>query len=182
MYAALLTYAALDRGDTFTARELYDAFSSLPLAGLQASVSTLVRAQDASGEQREASWKNRIAPFWHDVWPKSHDRTSKEISEQLARLAIIAQGEFPAAVQELQDWFAPQRYPFIIIHLLRKSGLCDRFPQDAIQLLSAIIDEHSQLPEDLAECLKSIVQAWPEARHDTRYQRLDEYLHRKPGL
>ena len=182
MYAALLTYAALDRADTFTARELYDAFSSLPLAGLQASVSTLVRAQDASGEQREASWKNRIAPFWHDVWPKSHDRTSKEISEQLARLAIIAQGEFPAAVQELQDWFAPQRYPFIIIHLLRKSGLCDRFPQDAIQLLSAIIDEHSQLPEDLAECLKSIVQAWPEARHDTRYQRLDEYLHRKPGL
>ena len=69
-----------------------------------------------------------------------------------------------------------------IIHLLRQSNLCDRFPQDAIQLLSAIIDEHSQLPEDLAECLKSIVQAWPEARHDTRYQRLDEYLHRKPGL
>lgn len=182
MYAALLTYAALDRADTFTARELYDAFSSLPLAGLQASVSTLVRAQDASGEQREASWKNRIAPFWHDVWPKSHDRTSKEISEQLARLAIIAQGEFPAAVQELQDWFAPQRYPFTIIHLLRNSGLCDRFPRDAIQLLSAIIDEHSQLPEDLAECLKSILQAWPEARHDARYQRLDEYLHRKPGL
>ena len=182
MYAALLTYAALDRGDTFTARELYDAFSSLPLAGLQASVSTLVRAQDASGEQREASWKNRIAPFWHDVWPKSNNRTSKEIAKQLAHLAIAAQGEFPAAIRELQYWFVPQQHLDYIIHLLRQSNLCERFPQDAVQLLSVIIDEHSQLPKDLAECLKYILQAWPEARHDTRYQRLDEYLHRKPGL
>ena len=181
-YATLLTYAALDRGDTFTARELYDAFSSLPLEGLHASVQALVRAQKASGEQREVSWKNRIAPFWHDVWPKSNNRTSKEIAKQLAHLAIAAQGEFPAAIRELQYWFVPQQHLDYIIHLLRQSNLCERFPQDAVQLLSVIIDGRSSLPGDLEKCLKSILQAWPEARHDTRYQLLDEYLHRKRGL
>jgi hypothetical protein len=61
-YATLLTYTALDRADVFSARELYDAFSNLP-PGLQASVEALVRAQEASGEQREESWRNRIAPL-----------------------------------------------------------------------------------------------------------------------
>lgn len=181
-YATLLTYAALDHADTFAARELYDAFSSLPLAGLQASVQSLVRAQEASGDQREESWRNRIHIFWHDVWPKSHELNSKGIAEHLARLAIAARGEFPAAMRELQYWFSPQTHPDDIVHLLWRSGLCERFPQDALQLLSAIIDERSSLPGDLEKCLKSILQAWPEARHDTRYQLLDEYLHRKPGL
>jgi hypothetical protein len=62
-YATLLTYTALDRADVFSARELYDAFSNLPPEGLQASVEALVRAQEASGEQREESWRNRIAPL-----------------------------------------------------------------------------------------------------------------------
>ncbi|WP_284447733.1 anti-phage defense-associated sirtuin Dsr1, partial [Fluviibacter phosphoraccumulans] len=93
IYATLLTYTALDRADVFSARELFDAFSSLSPEGLQASVQALVRAQQASGEQREESWKNRIAPFWHDVWPKSHHLNSKGIAELLARLAIAARDE-----------------------------------------------------------------------------------------
>ena len=125
-YATLLTYTALDRADVFTAKELYDAFSSLPPEGLQASVEALVRAQEASGEQREESWRNRIAPFWHDVWPKSHNFNSKRIAELLARLAIAAGDEFPAAMRELQPWLEPQAYPDYTVHLLWESGLCDR--------------------------------------------------------
>lgn len=181
-YAALLTYAGLDRADIFSTKELYDAFSSLPPEGLQASAQALVRAQQASGEQREESWKNRIAPFWHDVWPKSHHLNSKEIAELLARLAIAARGEFPAAMRELQHWLEPQAYPHYTVHLLWESSLCDRFPEEALQLLSAVIEESSSSSgKELEKCLQSIAKAWPDARHDTRYQWLQEFLRRKPG-
>lgn len=180
-YATLLTYTALDRADVFTAKELYDAFSSLPPEGLHTSVQALVRAQQASGEQREESWRNRIYPFWHDVWPKSNHLNSKRIAEQLARLAIAARGEFPAAMRELQHWLEPQADPHYTVHLLWESGLCDRFPEEALQLLSAVIDENSSSSGELEKCLQSITQAWSDARHDTRHQRLQELLRRKPG-
>lgn len=61
-YATLLTYTALDRADVFSARSFSTPSAACPREGLQASVQ-LVRAQQASGEQREESWKNRIAPF-----------------------------------------------------------------------------------------------------------------------
>lgn len=180
-YAVLLTYAGLDRADIFSTKELYDAFSSLPPEGLYASAQALVRAQQASGEQREESWKNRIAPFWHDVWPKSHHLNSKGIAELLARLAIAAGDEFRAAMHELQHWLEPQAYPHYTVHLLWQSGLCDRFPEEALQLLSAVIEESSSSSGELERCLQSIAQAWPDARHDTRHQRLQEFLRRKPG-
>ncbi len=180
-YATLLTYTALDRADVFSARELYDAFSNLPPEGLQASVEALVRAQEASGEQREESWRNRIAPFWHDVWPKSHNFNSKRIAELLAHLAIAAGDEFPAAMRELQHWLEPQAYPDYTVHLLWESGLCDRYPEEALQLLSAVIEESSSSSGELEKCLQSIAQAWPDGRHDTRYRRLQEFLRRRPG-
>lgn len=180
-YAALLTYAGLDHADVLTAKELYDAFNSLPPEGLHASVQALVRAQQASGEQREESWKNRIAPFWHDVWPKSHHLNSKGIGELLARLAIAAGDEFRAAMRELQHWLEPQAYPDYTVHLLWESGLCDRYPEEALQLLSAVIEESSSSSGDLEKCLQSIAQAWPDGRHDRRYRRLQEFLRRRPG-
>jgi hypothetical protein len=181
IYATLLTYTALDRADVFTAKELYDAFSSLPPEGLYASAQALVRAQQASGEQREESWRNRIAPFWHDVWPKSHNFNSKRIAELLAHLAIAAGDEFPAAMRELQHWLEPQACPDYTVHLLWESGLCDRYPEEALQLLSAVIEESSSSSGDLEKCLQSIAQAWPDGRHDTRYRRLQEFLRRRPG-
>lgn len=180
-YATLLTDTALGRADVFSAGELYDAFSNLPSEGLQASVEALVRAQEASGEQRKESWKNHIAPFWHEIWPKSHHLHSKGITELLARLAIAARDEFPAAMDELQHWLEPQAYPDYTVHLLWESGLCDRYPEAALQLLSAVIEESSSSSGKLEKCLDSIAQAWPEARHDTHYQRLQEFLRRKPG-
>lgn len=180
-YVTLLTYTALDRADVFSARELYDAFSSLSPEGLHASVQALVRAQQASGEQREESWRNRIAPFWHDVWPKSHNFNSKRIAELLAHLAIAAGDEFPAAMRELQPWLEPQAYPDYTVHLLWESGLCERYPEEALQLLSAVIEESSSSSGDLEKRLQSIAQAWPDGRHDTRYRRLQEFLRRRPG-
>ena len=51
-YAALLTYAALDPGDTFTTAELANTTRALPADGLLNVAQALVRAIEGAGGQR----------------------------------------------------------------------------------------------------------------------------------
>ena len=174
-YATILTYAALDPADTFTAAELHGAITALPQEGLQESAQALVHALEGAGEQREEHWKNRILPFWQTVWPKSLEIASMDIAEALARLAIAAGGEFPAAFSTVRNWLQPLEYPHYVVHPLQQSGLCTRFPEEALLLLHAIIENQPWPPRELSECLKAISLAWPNAEQSPHYQRLSEY-------
>jgi hypothetical protein len=49
-----------------------------------------------------------------------------------------------------------------------------RFPEDALSLLDAIIDDPSRGEPDLKQCLNAISQALPALENDHRYQRLVE--------
>ncbi len=70
-FAAFLTYAALSHLDGYTAQDFRAAVGALPQEGLDEVAQALVQALEAAGEQREEYWKNRIQPFWHQIWPKS---------------------------------------------------------------------------------------------------------------
>lgn len=177
-YAAFLTYAALDPVDMYSGPEFHAAISALPQEGLQESAQALVQALEGAGEQREQYWTNRILPFWQTVWPKSRHLISKDIAEDFARLAIAARGKFPAALATLQDWLHPPEHPHFIVHLLQESGLCGRFPQEALRFLDALIEDQPWAPTELAECLDVIARTWPEAKQDHRYRRLMEYVRR----
>lgn len=180
-YVTLLTYAALDSEGVFASGELDDAFNVLPQDGLQVSAQALVRAMEGAGEQREAFWTNRIQPFWQKVWPKSRSRASVVIAGHLARLAVAAGGEFPAALNAVQAWLRSLEFPDYVVRRLHQSGLCARFPQEALRLMAAIIDDQSFAPTHLGDCLSTVVQAWPGARHEPSYQRLTEYLRKRSG-
>ncbi|MCX2803321.1 SIR2 family protein [Microbulbifer thermotolerans] len=179
-FASLLTFAALDRGDTFTKEELADAFLELPPDGLHHAALALVQALEGAGEQREEYWKHRIQPFWKQVWPKSRDRITPRISESLARLVIAAGEEFPAALAEVKNWLQPIKYPNRVVHQLHKSDLCRSYPTDALCLLDAIISGQQWVPSELRQCLDEIKQAKPTLEQDTRYMRLQDYS-RKQG-
>ena len=172
----LLTYAALDSEGVFALGELYDTFHVLPQEGLQVSAQALVRALEGAGGQRESYWTNRIQPFWQKVWPKSRERASVVIAEQLARLAVAAGGEFPAALNAVRAWLCSLESPDYVVRRLNQSGLCASFPRETLQLMDAIIGERSFTPTRLGDCLNTVVQAWPGARHELSYQRLTEYL------
>lgn len=178
-YAAILTHAAMDPADTFTTAELYSATSALPQEGLVEAAQALVHALEGAGEQREEHWRNRIQLYWRTVWPKSRQLTSKPIAEQLTRLAVAARGEFPAALATVRDWLQPLEHPHYPVHLLQQSALCTRFPREALTLLDAIIADQPWPPRELEDCLTAIIQSWPEAQHDPRYQRLLEYQRRR---
>lgn len=181
-FAAFLTFAALDPGDTFTIAQLATAFRALPADGLRESAQALARAQEGAGEQREDYWKNRVLPFWEKIWPKSHDRASSTNAESLARLCIAAGGEFPSAMATVGNWLRVVQHPDYVIRRLQESGLSARFPESALQLLFTILgDQPSWLSEELRQCLEAIGQAAPNLRQDYRFMRVDE-LARKVGI
>jgi len=178
-FAALLTHAALDPVDTYTARDFQAAFSALPQEGLQESAQALVQVLEGAGEQREDYWSNRIQPFWQSVWPKSRQLASEGIAEILARLSIAGRGQFAAALTAVLDWLQPIEHPDFVVHLLYESGLSGKFPEEALRLLNAVINDQPWAPRELSQCLTAISQARPAFLRDPRYERLEEYSRRR---
>jgi hypothetical protein len=180
-FAAFLTYAALGPVDGYTAEEWRAAIAALPQEGLQESAQALVQALEGAADQREEYWKNRVQPFWQDVWPKSRDLATNGISESLARLCIAAGSEFLAALTAVLDWLRPIEHPDYVIHRLHESGLCGRFPKPALLLLAAIVTDQPWGASERGQCLDLIVHAAPGLAQDPRYQRLREYARRWGG-
>ncbi len=178
-YASLLTFAALDPGDTFTRAELAAATRSLPLDGLRDAAHALFRALEGAGDQRADYWSNRVAPYLQVVWPNTRAVVSPAIAENLGRLCVAALDAFPKALAQLRPWLQPPTYPDHLVHVLKKAELCGKFPEEALDFLSLVIGEGAQWPpSDLPVCLEAISASAPELATDQRYERLVNYLRR----
>lgn len=175
-FATFLTHVALNRPETYTVEELRSAIDKLPQEGLEASAQALYQALGGAAEQAEDYWKNRAQPFWQEMWPKSLGNKSSRIAGSLISLAIAARGEFPAALAAVQHWLQPMEHPDYPVRLLDKSGLCQRFPDEALQLLDTLIVDQWCSPEFLERCLNIIKQTKPALEHAPQYQRLQEHL------
>ncbi|MFE8646930.1 anti-phage defense-associated sirtuin Dsr1 [Sphingomonas sp. NCPPB 2930] len=177
--ATILTYAALGPIDGYSAEDFRLAIGALPQEGLEESAQSISQALEGAAEQREDYWRNRVLPFWQQVWPKSRDLATPRIAESLTRLAIAARSEFPVAVAAVQDWLRPVEHPHYVVHLLQKSGLCKQFPTDALVLLNAVVADQQWAPQELGQCLNEIEQGKPQLAHDASYRRLCEYVRRR---
>lgn len=172
---ALLTYAALERIETYTDAEFRSVFSEFPQEALDQAADIMVQALEGAGEQKEAYWENRLAPFWQSVWPKSANLASKNIAASFARLCVAAGTKFPDAFATLRSWLQPLTHPFRIFKLLKDSGICQRHPREALRLLVAIVDNHTYVPKELGQCLDQIVLELPDLGRDRDYQCLRTY-------
>ncbi len=178
-FAALLTYAALGPTDGYTVDDFRSAIGAMPQEGLEESAQALSQALEGAADQREDYWRNRVQTFWQFVWPKSRDLATPRIAESLTRLIIAARSEFSAALAAMQDWLQPIEHSHYVVHLLNESGLCSRFPADALQLLDTVIADQQWAPQDLGQCLDVIVQVSPQLAQDVRYLRIREYSRRR---
>lgn len=111
-------------------------------------------------------------PFWNGVWPKLRDLASPQIAESVARGALAAGSEFPAALKAVYDWLRPVEHLDFLIHRMGKSEFCSRFPADALNLLHSLISEQRWIPSEFARCLDKIAQVAPALAPDIRYIRL----------
>lgn len=180
-FATFLTYAALGPIEGYTAEEFRSAIRALPPEGLEESAQALSQAVESAADQSEEYWKNRAQPFWQKTWPKSKNLVSPRIARALTRLVIAARSEFPAALSEVLSYLQPYENPDYELGLLENSGLCERFPEDALQLLDAIIDDQRWLRLALGKCLDQIAQANPKLASDYRYRRIRD-LYRQRGI
>ncbi len=179
-YAAFLTYAALGPLQGYTAEEFRTAIESLPAEGLAQSARALSQALEGAGDKREDYWKNRVLPFWNDIWPKSRELASPQIADSLARLVLAAGTAFPAALQTTQDWLKPNEHPGYLVRRLHDSGLCQRSPAEALQFLHLLIaDDVQWISSDLMKLLTAIVNSAPSLSRDVRYQRLHQIARRR---
>ncbi|MEQ9905932.1 anti-phage defense-associated sirtuin Dsr1 [Pectobacterium aroidearum] len=178
-FATFLTYAALGPTEGYTVEEFRSAIGALPQEGLEESAQALSQALEGTADQSEDYWKNRAQPFWQQIWPKSRGLATPRISESLTRMVIAARGEFPVALTAVQDWLQPIEHPYYVVHLLHESGMCTRYPADALSLLNAVIVDQQWGPQELGQCLDQIVQADTQLEQDARYQRLREYSRRR---
>jgi hypothetical protein len=179
-YAALLTFAALEPGDTFSKQELATATQALPAAGLQHAAHALSRALKGAGEQRREYWRNRMLPYLKTIWPKTRELITPSISGRLAGLCVAAQEVFPEAVNELRHWLQEVEHPDYIVHLLHEAKLPEKHPESALVFLDAVVGENDfWLPSDLNDCLIAIRSAMHEVSTDPRFLRLQEQLRRR---
>ena len=86
-YSRLLTFVALDPGDTFTTQQLQKVTGALPDRGLRRAADALADALEGAGRQRAEHWRNRTLPYLRKIWPNSIDRRTPAISEVLAGCA-----------------------------------------------------------------------------------------------
>ncbi|MDL0438230.1 anti-phage defense-associated sirtuin Dsr1 [Stutzerimonas frequens] len=178
-YASLLTFAALEPGDTFTTVELAVATRSLPPDGLHDAAQALVRALEGSGDQRADYWSNRVVPYLHAIWPKTRDNISPAIAESLGRLCVAAQDAFPEALALLRAWLQPPAAPDYLVRSLHNSALCGKYPEQALDFLSLVIGDQTQWPPNyLGHCLEAIRTAAPELEAAPRFEQLMAYLRR----
>lgn len=174
-FAAFLTFAALERPDGYTSMDFQSAFDRLPHEGLQDAAKTLAQSLDGAAKQREDYWKNRIRPFWQEIWPKSIELASSTIAESLALMSIAAGKQFPSALDDIHGWLQPVEHPDYVVHTLCESDHCRDFPDQALRLLGAILHDQQWAPRDLGQCLEAIAHAAPKLRQDHSYQRLLEF-------
>ncbi len=172
-FAAFLTYAALEPVDSYSIQDFRAALGVLPQKGLNEAAEALARALEGSGDRREEFWINRVQPFWQNIWPKSRQLASQEISASLARLSLAAGNQFPNALFTVQGWLQRIEHPDYVVHRAQESGLCTRFPKESLKLLESVVPDQMWVHADLRLCLQAIVQANPELHQDVGYRRLD---------
>ncbi|MBF0304825.1 MAG: SIR2 family protein [Alphaproteobacteria bacterium] len=174
VYAAMLTFVALDPGDMFTRDELARATRDLPQKGLVEVAHTLANSLDSAEEDREAHWKSRIRPYLNSVWPTSRECLSQATAEAVALLCIAARKSFPDAVDLLRDWFQPLPRSGYVVRKLNTAKLPGLFPKATLMFLDGLIDARTcSSSHDLKETLREIGTAAPELESDRRFQRLE---------
>ena len=180
-YASLLTFAALNRGDIFEAKELAAATRALPKDGLGHAAQELVRMTEGTDtDKRQANyWTNRAEPYLREIWPKTQDKISPDFTTDLGRVCITAREKFPQAFDLLKHWLRPTTTPSYshryarLVELLNETEICSRFPEQALDFLDSVTPEQPHwIPEELRTCLEAIQTSKPELEKNSKHQRL----------
>jgi hypothetical protein len=168
--------------DQFTYTELRPILRGLDAGGRIEIARTIGRQIEQSADDNAAYWRNRVAPWIENVWPKELALVVDGTSKALA-LAVVAAGEaFEEAVDLVLKYIGPVAEPGIVIHKLKTTSLNARsliqvYPEAALILVDRLISDVARwaMPE-WREVLDAIVAAAPQLQESVEYRRVHTYL------
>lgn len=97
----------------------------------------------------------------------------------LVQLVIAAGNEFPADLATMKALLKPLKYPDSVVVPLANSDLCAQFPNEALELLNAVIDAPQWIPKELGQCLAEIEKVSPSLVNEEPYRRIQAYAKRR---
>ncbi|WP_169196927.1 hypothetical protein [Devosia sp. MC1541] len=122
--------------------------------------------------------------IFSQIWPKELTLSSREVSQELVRLAGVSGRRYPEVAQKILRYLSPfDCWSMLEYRLYEGQEIDERFKvistkESAVALL-AVLDktvgesEDAVIPYDLAEALKHIATIAPNTRGDSRYLRLE---------
>jgi hypothetical protein len=127
-------------------------------------------------KDRVERWRQRIGPFFRDIWPPDAACRDAHVSHDLVLMALECQDAFAEAVAAIIDVIVPHNI-FSVAMSLRAEDLHEdlpvRHPKAFLELLDAIVDPaRAQPPRDLADVLSVCLSAEPNLVNAATYQRL----------
>lgn len=173
-YSRFITYIALGHTDGYSDNDLRQAISKLPLEGLEKIANTLAQAIESNSSNAELYWQNNIFPFFKNIFPKSKDLKSENISGSLALLSVLAKNEFPKSLSQLLFWLQPIRDAGRVAEQLIEFDLNKKFPEDSLNFLDKITSNDLWSWTNIRKCLDIITVTKPKLQSDLRYIRLDD--------
>ena len=127
----------------------------------------------------ELFWRDTIASFFDDVWPKEREFRNVSLTESFIGLVIAAGDGFPAAFKQIDPYMVPFDGESHDLHCILSSQAPDKFPGDVLSLLWKVCgpDGHG-IFYDLAEIIDRLIETDPKLEVDRRLQWLEHRAER----
>lgn len=115
-----------------------------------------------AGDDAAQLWRNRLGPWFHDVWPKDHDRKSSQIAEVLARIVLGCGDAAEDAFTDLHPLIVPMTDDGPPSFILRAEELAEAPPTILTGLLLRLVPEQRfWWTRHVTELLPSLDARWP---------------------
>lgn len=159
-----------------SAAEAREALRSIDAKGRAAVGSFLFRLLEAAGQKASTLWRNRLGPWVNECWPKDRALVAPESAFSLALMAVASGDAFPEAVSLVSPFLAPTPDYSIVTWKLNETSHPTDHPEEALALLSAIVDVQVRWPDHtIREVLDKIERGQPGLAADPRFRRIREY-------
>ena len=124
-------------------------------------------------------WRDTIASFFDDVWPKEREFRNVSLTESFIGLVIAAGDEFPAAFKQIDPYMVPFDGESLDLHFISSSQAPEKYPEDVLSLLWRVCGPDSRGTfYSLAEIIDRLAKAGSKLEVDRRLQWLEHRAER----
>ena len=127
----------------------------------------------------ESGWREMVAPFFENIWPKEREFRDASLTPHLIDLVVGSGDEFPTALDALRPYISPYDQGHGSLHGIASSAAPERFPWETLDLLWLVCGPNSRGSfYELPDIIDRLIDADPNIEVDRRLQWLEQHARR----